>query len=293
MTNRMFVIQWRDEAGDLKTLVANPTDYELGARTPFLRTAVDRLPLRRDRALETFFTRHGTIARHLAALGIDPAAVAYLTFDHLHTQDVRRLIGTNGPAPDLGYTDPVPALFPNARLIVQRHELAHVRDTHPFQARFHQGGTYADLRPDAILEIDGDVLLGPGFALLRAPGHTFGNHTLVLNTERGIFTSSENGIAVDCYAPEHSRIPGVARWAAREGLEVVMNFNTPEFASWQYNSMIKEKLVADPIPGRPEFPQVYPSSELARSRWAPGIRPTYAHGDLDLGTIVPTGGGTR
>jgi len=43
-----------------------------------------------------------------------------------------------------------------------------------------------------------------------------------------------------------------------------MNVNTPEYASWQYNSMVKEKLIADPVPDQPEFPQVFPSSELTR-----------------------------
>jgi hypothetical protein len=30
---------------------------------------------------------------------------------------------------------------------------------------------------------------------------------------------------------------------------------------------------------------VFPSSELARHRLAPGIRPTYAHGDLTVGEV--------
>ena len=283
MTNRMFVIRWRDEDGRPRTLVAEPSDYELGLNTPFLLRAIDRLPMRRERALDAFFTRHGRIAGHLAELGIALEDVDYLAFDHLHTQDIRRLVGTDGPAPDLGYPDrPVPALFPNARMLVQRDELEHVRDVHPFQARFHQSDTYGGVREDALLPIEGDVLVAPGLAFLRTPGHTFGNQTLVVNTGRGIFTSSENGIAVECYAPERSRLPGLSKWAAREGLEVVMNFNTPEFASWQYNSMIKEKLIADPLPGRPDLPQVFPSSELTRHRLAPGIKPIHEHGDLTV-----------
>ena len=65
-------------------------------------------------------------------------------------------------------------------------------------------------------------------------------------------------------------------------LEVVMNMNTPEYASWQYNSMVKEKLIADPVPDHPGFPQVFPSSELTRSRFAPHFRPTFEHGDLTV-----------
>jgi hypothetical protein len=110
--------------------------------------------------------------------------------------------------------------------------------------------------------------------------------TLVFNTaQRGVFTSSENGVAVESYAPEHSRLPGVAKWARREGMVVVLNFNTPEFASWQYNAMVREKLLAHPVPDDPRWPQVLPSSELARHRLAPGIRPTFAHGDLEIGAL--------
>lgn len=289
MTNRLFVIQWRD-GERTRTLLAEPSDYELGINTPFIARALRGFPGGEQRASQRFFTRHATVAEHLAAMGIDPAGVDYLAFDHLHTQDIRRLVGTVGPAPDLGYHDEsVPPLFPNAQLIVQRDELEGVRRVHPFQQRFHQSWTYTDLREDRLLITDGDVLLAPGVALLRTPGHTLGNHTLVVNTERGVFTSSENGIAVECYAPEHSRLPGVRRWAQTWGYEVVLNFNTPEYASWQYNSMIKEKLIADPIAERPEFRQVFPSSQLTRHRLAPGIRPAYEHSDITVGSVVASG----
>lgn len=285
MTNRMFVIRWTEE-GATRTMLAEPSDYELGVDTPFLARSIESLPMGKERALDTFFTRHAHIEDHLAALGIAPEEVDYLSFDHLHTQDIRRLVGTTAPAPDLGYHDaPVPPMFPNARLIVQRDELAHVRDVHPFQARFHQSWTYTDIDESRLLIVEGDVLLGPGVALIRTPGHTLGNHTLCVNTARGIFTSSENGVSLDSWCPELSRIPGVAKWAKEWGYEVVLNFNTPEYASWQYNSMIKEKLIADPIPGRPELPQVFPSSELTRHRLAPGVKPLYEHGDLTVGDL--------
>jgi glyoxylase-like metal-dependent hydrolase (beta-lactamase superfamily II) len=288
MTNRCFVVQWTED-GRTKTLVAEPSDYDLGIDTPYLRHAIDRLPMSEERALKLLFTRHPRVTEHLAALGIAPEDVDYLVFDHLHTQDVRRLIGTTTPQPDLGYPDsPVHATFPNARLIVQRTELEHVRDAHPFQARFHQPGTYADIDESRLLVIDGSVLVAPGLALLRTPGHTLGNHTIVLNAPgRGVMTSSENGVAVEAYAPLRSKLPGVAAYAKRWGYEVILNFNTPEWASWQYNSMVAEALIADRIPGRPELPQVVPSSELVKHRFAPRVTPTFHHGDLTVGRIKP------
>jgi glyoxylase-like metal-dependent hydrolase (beta-lactamase superfamily II) len=288
MTNRMFVLRW-EEGGRTRTLVAEPSDYDLGIDTPYLRKAIDRLPMSEERALKLLFVRHPRVTEHLAALGIAPEDVDYLVFDHLHTQDVRRLVGTTTPQPDLGFPDgPVPATFPNAKLIVQRVELDHVRDAHPFQARFHQPWTYADIDESKLLVVDGSVLVAPGLALLRTPGHTLGNQTIVMNAPgRGVMTSSENGVAVECYAPRHSKLPGVARFAKRWNYEVILNFNTPEWASWQYNSMVAESLIADRIPGAEHFPQVVPSSELARHRLAPRIAPTYAHGDLTLGKVTP------
>jgi glyoxylase-like metal-dependent hydrolase (beta-lactamase superfamily II) len=287
MTNRCFVVQWRED-GRTKTLVAEPSDYDLGIDTPYLRHAIDRLPMSEERALKLLFVRHPRVTEHLAALGIRPEDVDYLVFDHLHTQDVRRLVGTTTPQPDLGHPDsPVPAMFPNARLIVQRVELDHVRDAHPFQARFHQSWTYADIDASKLLVIDGSVLVAPGLALLRTPGHTLGNHTIVLNAPgRGVMTSSENGVAVEAYAPLHSKLPGVAAFAKRWNYEVILNFNTPEWASWQYNSMVAESLIADRIPGAEQFPQVVPSSELTKHRLAPRVTPTYRHGDLTLGRFA-------
>lgn len=288
MTNRMFVIRWR-EGDRIRTMLAEPSDYELGIDTPYLARSIESLPLGRERALDTFFTRHAHIDEHLAALGITLDEVDYLSFDHLHTQDIRRLVGTTAPAPDIGFPDgPVPAMFPNAKLIVQRDELEHVRDVHPFQARFHQSWTYNDIDMDRLMVVEGDVLVAPGLALLRSPGHTLGNHSLVVNTARGIFVSSENGIAAESWAPEVSRIPGVANWAREWGYEVVMNFNTPEYASWQYNSMIREKLIADRIPERPELPQIFPSSELTKHRLAPGIKPAFEHGEVTIGSMEVT-----
>jgi hypothetical protein len=49
--------------------------------------------------------------------------------------------------------------------------------------------------------------------------------------------------------------------------------------------MVREKLLAHPVPDDPRWPQVLPSSELARHRLAPGIRPTFAHGDLEIGAL--------
>jgi hypothetical protein len=281
LTSRMFVIRW-EEGGRIRTMLVEPTDHDLGTETPYLKRALGRLPGGEGVARRWLFRRHGTVLGHLADLGIEATDVDYLVFDHLHTQDVRRLVGTTEPAPDLGYPDgTVPSMFPNATLLVQRQELEQARYPHPFQARFHQPGTYRALDLSRVTILEGDTLVGPGVALLHSPGHTYGNMTIAVSTANGIVCSSENGVAVECWSPEHSLLPGVARFAREQGMEVILNFNTPELASWQYNAMVRERILADPIPSHLELPLVFPTSELARHPLAPGVVPTYRHTDVN------------
>ncbi|MDH6523451.1 hypothetical protein M2163_000044 [Streptomyces sp. SAI-135] len=89
-------------------------------------------------------------------------------------------------------------------------------------------------RPESFLAVDGSVLLGPSVAVIATPGHVFGNQTLILNTSTGVWASSENAIAAECLSPEHSRMPGIARWARTWQREVVLNANIIETAAEQY-----------------------------------------------------------
>jgi len=60
--------------------------------------------------------------------------------------------------------------------------------------------------------LDGSERIGETGATIRG-FWSWAYSDLRSNTERGIFTSSENGVAAECYVPEHSRIPGVATFA--------------------------------------------------------------------------------
>src|SRR5205807_430454 len=287
ITNRLLVIRWREPDGRPRTLLFEPSDVELGANTPYF-TRLARRAERLPGALQGLLVRyHGTVLDHLQRIGVRPEEVDYITFDHLHTQDVRRWIGTNSPAADISPQRPVPAAFPNARLLVQRSELASLVELHPLQRPWYQPDTYTDLRRDAIVDIDGDVLLGPGVALLATPGHTIGNHTLVLNTDSGIWASSENVIATECLTPELSRIPGVRRFAETWGQEVVINANTIEATAQQYNSIVKEKSIVDRSRVDSRFLQFFPSSELTANRANPGTAPTFVHRSIQHGSIRP------
>jgi hypothetical protein len=277
ITNRMLVIRWQDSDGATRTMLFEPSDHELGENTPYFAALASKLPAP---ARSITVTEHGTVLSQLIAAAVSPEDVDYIVFDHLHTQDVRRLIGTTTPQADISPDAPVTPWLPNARMIVQRTELEAMAELHPLQRPWYQPDTYADLRPEGLLAIEGDVLLGPGVAMLATPGHTIGNQSLVLNTSTGIWASSENVIATECLTPEVSRIPGLSRWAHRWGQELVINANTIESTATQYNSCVKEKLVVDRSATDARFLQFFPSSELTRSRLAPGASPTFTHGGI-------------
>ncbi|WP_413116592.1 hypothetical protein ACK1X7_43740 [Streptomyces sp. CY1] len=272
ITNRMLVIRWHETDGRSRVLLFEPSDVELGRYTPYFDRLAQRTP---DVVARRMLTEHGTVLDHLAGLGIAPGDIDYLLFDHLHTQDLRRWVGTTAYQEDLG-CQPQPA-FPNAKVIVQRDELAGMAELHPLQKPWYQPGSYRDVPAEAFLPIEGSVMLGPGVAVVKTPGHVFGNQTLVVNTSTGIWVSSENVIAAECLTPEHSKLPGLAKWSREWGQEVVLNANSIESTADQYNSVILEKTLADPCQEDPRFLQFFPSSELTGAWTNPGTRPTFSH----------------
>ncbi|WP_434446429.1 hypothetical protein [Lentzea sp. E54] len=266
ITNRMLVIRWREDDRE-RVLLFEPSDHEYGRYTPYFEDLSGRTP---DVVERRMVKVHGTVPGHLERLGIAPGDVDYLMFDHLHTQDLRRWIGTPGN----------PALFPNAKVIVQRDELRAMAELHPLQKPWYQPATYRDVPAEAFLPIDGSVVLGPGVAVVKTPGHVFGNQSLVVNTSTGIWVSSENVIAAEALTPEHSKLPGLAAWTRRWEQEVVLNANTVETTADQYNSIILEKTLADRSQADPRFLQFFPSSELTGAWTNPGTKPTFSHGQI-------------
>ncbi len=280
MTNRVQLVQvsWQ---GELINVLINPSDPERSLAAPFFARQLERYgQLLTRRVLSK---QHGTVRDALALWGVAPEEIDYITFDHLHVQDVRGLLGTSEPEP--GNTEPTPPLLPNARLLAQASELQTFARLHPLQHTWYVADGLRGVSHDKIIALDGDYALGAGLALVRTPGHTRGNHSPTVVTDRGVWTISENGIAVDAYAPESSAIAGLRRHARQTGVEVILNANTRENTLDQYSSMVLEKTLADPSVERPEFPQCFPSSELTRSALAPGLAPTYSHGHITHGTL--------
>jgi glyoxylase-like metal-dependent hydrolase (beta-lactamase superfamily II) len=276
MRNRMHLVQVTSGARVL-TILVNPTDPQRSAAAPYFARLEERYGTATRRLLSTL---HTTIPDALAGWGIAPESIDYITFDHLHVQDVRGLL-----APGLGGR----ACLPNAKLLAQQAELEALAQLHPLQVEWYIPDCLAGVPSERIVALDGDYIIGGGLAIVRTPGHTAGNHSLVVVTGSGAWTISENGVCVDAYAPGISRIRGVARHAREAGVEVILNANTREGTLDQYTSMVLEKTLADSVPDRPELPQHWASSELVPHMLAPGLAPTYSHGAITHGEIAGRG----
>lgn len=268
--NRLFVVQYNTSAG-LKTLLFSPSDSMADEKTPFFQTLLNT-PLRPIiEPLLVPFRR--TVQEALALTGIKPEQVDYISYDHLHTQDIRQWLGTNGS----------PGVFPNAKLLVMKHEWASANALLPSQALWYCPNGIAGVDPKKIVQLDGTTKLGDGLSLLHTPGHTEGNHSLVAKTPEGLFVTSENGVCADSYAPQHSKIPGVKKHAERYGVDIIMNANTLENSNDQYISMDLERTVAGPSQRNPKFYNMAPSSELTHSYLFPFMKPTFSFGELEFG----------
>src|ERR671935_1597184 len=277
--NRLQVVQFEDFEGRLRTLAYEPTVPEGPAEAPYYAQQIERLGEFLSYKLLTTIWNHPDEA--LAKAGLRPEDVDYVSFDHLHVQDLRFVLGTTEPIS--GEAAPRPPLFPNARLIGQRKEWDTFASLHPMQWAWYVEEGTKDLITDNVVLLDGDVELGKGVALVWTPGHTDGNHSLCVNTEEGVWVSSENGVAADNWHPNLSKIPGVRRWAEYFGREVVMNANTLEDSVDQYDSMIKEKALADANRRDPRWLNVFPSSELAPLKRQWPVLPTFVHGGINYG----------
>jgi hypothetical protein len=281
IVNRLVIVQFEDFDGALRTLAWEPTIAEGAAEAPFY----DQLLKRYGEFLsyKIFATFYNTVESAVAAAGIDPADVDYVSFDHLHVQDLRLTMGTTKPLN--GEAEPRKPFFPNAKFLIQRKEVDTFRSTHPMQWAWYVPGGMDDVPEDNLVLLDGDVELGKGVAIVATPGHTDGNHSLAVNTDDGVWVTSENGVSADSWHPHQSKIPGLRKYAEFWNREVILNANTLEDSIDQYDSMIKEKALADPNARDPRWLNVFPSSEMASFRRQWPVVPTFEYGGMNYGEI--------
>ena len=275
LIHRALLVQFL-QGGALKTLLFNPTDVMGALATPFFRRMVETYG--ETLSLEILTERFDPLETQLTALGLGPADIDYVAFDHFHTQDLRTLLGTT----DGAYL----SRFPRAKLLAPRVEWEAWDELHPLQKAWFVADGRKNVRTDKVVLTENDLVLGDGLWLLRTPGHTVGNQTLFWRTDSGVWGTSENATSADAYSPLDSTVPGVAQTARQQDLEVIPNGNTPEAYGDQYASMIVEKTLVDRVQGAPAFPQMLPSSEVIPSRLAPLVRPRLVHGNHASGSLV-------
>ncbi|MES2530181.1 MAG: hypothetical protein V4636_04045 [Pseudomonadota bacterium] len=266
---RTTLLQYDDFDGQLRTLLFTPADFEAGNETPYFKRLGEQTP---KFLHSTIAPVYATVPQALAAAGVAPEQVDYITYDHLHTQDVRRWLGTGG----------MPGLLPRAKLLVHRQELASVRGLLPLQAEWYCPNGIDGVADARIVAFDGSVRLGPGVALVHTPGHTEGNHSLVYRTPDGLRVSSENGVSADSWSPAESRHNGIRRYAKATGAEVILNGNTQEGSNDQYLSMVLEKTLAG-TSATHGFSNVVPSSECTPHWLFPGAPTSHLWGETSFG----------
>lgn len=275
LCNRLFVIQFNSAEG-IKTLLVSPSDWPNQRATPFFAHLNAKAGALAGAFEALVLKKTSTVLDCLASIGLRPEDVDYITYDHLHTQNLTRWLGSNA----------TPGLLPNARLLVMREEWESAKALIPWQNQWYCPGGIANIPDSRVVLLDDSVWLGDGsVALVRTKGHTEGNHSIVAHTDLGLLVSSENGVSLDAYEPSRSRLSGLADYAKRTGAEVIINGNTQEYVVDQYISMVQEKTMAGPSPVHEGFPNMVPSSEAAPYWLFPGTTPTARNPELEFGKL--------
>ena len=269
MHHRALLVQVR-AGGALRNVLFNPTDVEAGRAVGYYKELLDRTGAWVSRRIQD---AQPTVDVQLRALGVDPADIDLIAFDHFHVQDLR------------GF----PQRFPNALLLAPRCEWEDWDELHPLQRAWYVEEGKLGLPRERVVLTDADLALGEGCLLLRTPGHTSGNQTLFARAAGGVFGCSENGTSADSWSPGASTIAGLQLAARQRDAEVILNCNTPEFAAEQYTSMIVERSIVDRVPEAPAFVQMFPSSEVEPSWMAPGITPAMRFHERTSGVVQSRG----
>lgn len=272
--NRVFIMQFETPQGK-KTMLFGPVDVVGNAGTPFYSNIIKRM----TQSLSDFVRKHilpvnSSVQEVLAKANISPADIDYITYDHMHTQDLRYWLGGDG------YDK---AFFPNAKLLIMRDEWHITQSPLANQSRWFCVDGTKGIDPEKVILLDSSVMLGKGVALVQTPGHTEGNHSLVIKANDQVYVSSENGISIDNYFPEHSKIPGIRKYVELYQNEVVLNGNTLECSNDQYISMVQEKSMASPDPEHPGYTHIITSSEQYPTWYTWPVRPAFKRDNLEFG----------
>jgi hypothetical protein len=161
LLNRLFVVQYLDHEGMLRTLLMSPTDHDANRQTPFYKRLAERAPTWVQPIVAPQFN---TVESVLQTCGLRPEDIDYISYDHLHMQDVRHWLA--GPKPHL----------PKAQLLVHKQEWASTLSLLPIQAEWYCPQGIAGIPAERVVTVEGSLSLGPGVALIHTPGHTEGSN---------------------------------------------------------------------------------------------------------------------
>lgn len=274
VTNRLMVLQFNTPSG-LKTMLFSPSDINGNVKTPHFQSMRKVFGKFKDILQPIIAPVHSSVEQVLNKIGLQPEDIDFICYDHLHTQDLRKWLGSFEQ----------PAYFPNAKLLVMNQEWEAVKDLLPLQRNWHCPNGVEGIHPDKVIPLHSSIMLGDSLALIQTPGFTQGSLSLVINTPKGVLVCSQNGISADNYSPQHSTIYGLADFAQQHNMAVIPNGLQPELRLDQYISMILEKTVADKHPNDSRFSYIVPSSELS-PRWQPfALAPTLSFGEIKFGEL--------
>jgi hypothetical protein len=277
--NRATLIQW-EVNGHLKNFLFNPYFPDLSVHSGFYSHLKETIGKFIPESL--LIKKVDSILDQLKRDGIRPEDIDYVSYDHLHVQDLRPLMGTLNQNNEIDQV----SLFPNAYFIFHKEEWESVMNIHPLNEIWYVKDGFNRLNTEKLMLYEQDLQICAGAAIIHTPGHTAGNHSLYLNTDKGAFTISENGVGPDAYNPEKSKIKALRDTAKWKGWEVILNANTQDLAYLQYNSMIKEKMLSGESPQYQGFCNHHASSEFTQWRSAPGLSPTLELGAVEVGTLA-------
>jgi hypothetical protein len=278
---RMVIVQFDDFGGSRRTLVWEPARADSLARLrPHGRSVPgQRMEIARPGRPRTL----SSVQRGLAAAGLAPDQVDFVSCGDLRGHDLRSLLGTSRPTAN--EHAPRAPLLAGAWFLTRRAELEIARAPHPVLAPWYVEGGAIDVIEDRLVALRDDVELGRGVALVSTPGLTSGHQSLLLNLSDGIWVMSGNGVASDCWQPLLSKLPGVRRAAERDGRETVIAADAAERALDLYDSMVLERSLADASRVDPRWLSILPTRELAAKRRQWPVLPTFSHGAVTHGRI--------
>jgi len=165
MMNRMTVVEYDDFAGRRRLLVFEPTVPAGSAEAPFYRNLIElgeKAPLGLGSKLtEALYLKYYNEPQDaLKVLGLTADDIDYATFDHLHVQDPRMILGSSTTIP--GETAPRTPIFGAARLLAHSRELATLESLHPMQWAWYVEDGLDGVDPDSIVSFDHLLQVGSG-----------------------------------------------------------------------------------------------------------------------------------